>query len=68
MRRISRRHSVMVAVALLLLAAPASAATSSKDGGSISLVAYSTPKEAYGQIIAAFQNMNLRNEFGPSVN
>src|SRR5437588_1276234 len=55
MRRISRRHSVMVAVALLLLAAPASAATSSKDGGSISLVAYSTPKEAYGQIIAAFQ-------------
>jgi len=54
MRRISWKH-VGIAAAALIAAAPASAATSSKDGGSISLVAYSTPKEAYGQIISAFQ-------------
>ena len=54
MRRISWRHAALAAAALAL-AAPASAATGAKDGGSISLVAYSTPKEAYGQIIPAFQ-------------
>jgi sulfate/thiosulfate transport system substrate-binding protein len=55
MRRISRKHIGAAAAAALVAAAPAAAATGSKDGGSISLVAYSTPKEAYGQIISAFQ-------------
>jgi sulfate transport system substrate-binding protein len=56
MRGIRRRNTIRAAAALLLVAAaPASAATSSKAGGSISLVAYSTPKEAYGEIISAFQ-------------
>ena len=55
MTRISWRHVVTAGVAALAAAAPATAATGSKDGGSISLVAYSTPKEAYGQIISAFQ-------------
>src|SRR5438132_904976 len=55
MRRISWRHVVAAGVAALAAAAPATAATGAKDGGSISLVAYSTPKEAYGQIISAFQ-------------
>jgi sulfate/thiosulfate transport system substrate-binding protein len=55
MERISVRHVLMAGAAALLLAAPASGATSTKEGGSISLVAYSTPKEAYGQIISAFQ-------------
>ena len=58
MRLISGRHGVGVATVLLAALAliPAAAsATSTKEGGSISLVAYSTPKEAYGQIISAFQ-------------
>jgi sulfate transport system substrate-binding protein len=54
MRRISWRHGAVLATALAV-AAPAAAATGAKAGGSISLVAYSTPKEAYGQIIPAFQ-------------
>src|SRR5438270_5744636 len=58
MRLTSGRHGVGVATVLLAALAliPAAApATSTKEGGSISLVAYSTPKEAYGQIISAFQ-------------
>src|SRR5205085_4920176 len=41
-------------------------------GGSISLVAYSTPKEAYGQIISAFQKtkadkgVDFTQSYGPS--
>jgi sulfate/thiosulfate-binding protein len=52
-----RRTWIPVAAlaAALVLATQAGAVTGSKDGGSISLVAYSTPKEAYGQIISAFQ-------------
>src|SRR5256885_12924083 len=55
MRRIRWKHVSATAAAALVAAAPAAAATGAKDGGSISLVAYSTPKEAYGQIISAFQ-------------
>jgi sulfate/thiosulfate transport system substrate-binding protein len=58
MRLIRRRHGAAVAAVLLsaLALVPAAApGTSTKDGGGISLVAYSTPKEAYGQIISAFQ-------------
>ena len=51
-----KRHTAAAAiVAALVLAPQVPAATSTKEGGSISLVAYSTPKEAYGQIISAFQ-------------
>jgi len=63
MGRISRRHGAVVA-AVLAIAAPAGAATGTKDGGSISLVAYSTPKEAYGQIIPAFQKTKAGNGVG----
>ena len=53
MERISVRHVLIAGAAVLLLAAPASGATSTKEGGSISLVAYSTPKEAYAALIPA---------------
>src|SRR2546421_2354043 len=58
MRRISGKHGAAIATAVvagLVLIPQAMTATSTKEGGSISLVAYSTPKEAYGQIISAFQ-------------
>ena len=58
MRRISGKHGAAVAAAVLaglVLIPPAMTTTSTKEGGSISLVAYSTPKEAYGQLISAFQ-------------
>jgi sulfate transport system substrate-binding protein len=54
----SIRRSLVAAAALTaaaVLAPQALAATGARDGSSISLVAYSTPKEAYGQIISAFQ-------------
>jgi sulfate/thiosulfate transport system substrate-binding protein len=38
-----------------VLASSASATTREARGGSVALVAYSTPKEAYGQIISEFQ-------------
>src|SRR5436190_2311317 len=63
MGRISRRHGAVVA-AVLAIAAPAGAATGTKDGGSISLVSYPTPKEAYGQIIPAFQKTKAGNGVG----
>src|SRR5436309_15094542 len=72
MERISVRHVLIAGAAVLLLAAPASGATSTKEGGSISLVAYSTPKEAYGQIISAFQKtkadkgVDFTQSYGPS--
>src|SRR2546430_7603225 len=47
-----RRISLIVVVALLC---PALAAGASRDV-KLSLVAYSTPREAYGQLIPAFQN------------
>jgi sulfate/thiosulfate-binding protein len=54
-----RRISLALLVALLL---PAMAAGASKDT-KLALVAYSTPKEAYGQLITAFQ----RTQAGKSV-
>src|ERR671929_638685 len=47
---------IVVVVAAGLLLTSAGAAT---KGGSISLVAYSTPKEAYGQLIQAFQKTKV---------
>ena len=43
---------------ILVLAATASAASTS---GTISLVAYSTPRDAYTQLIPAFQNTSAGN-------
>jgi sulfate/thiosulfate-binding protein len=56
MARIKR--SWLVGLVALLAAATAGSgagATRTENGGSVALVAYSTPKEAYGQIISAFQ-------------
>jgi sulfate transport system substrate-binding protein len=43
-------------IALPLVALLAGSAAGSSKGTTISLVAYSTPKDAYGKIISAFQN------------
>ncbi len=51
----------MLGVALL-----AGSAAGASKGGSVDLVAYSTPKDAYGKIIAAFQKTSAGN--GTSVN
>ena len=42
-------------IALLGVGLLASSAAGASKGGSVALVAYSTPKDAYGQIISAFQ-------------
>src|SRR4051812_50139014 len=68
-----------IATALALLAAiPAiaacgsSASSSSGGGGKLSLVAYSTPKEAYAALIPAFnktfqgKGVSFTQSFGPS--
>src|SRR6266496_4969393 len=52
-----RRISLALLIALLL---PALAAGASKDT-KLTLVAYSTPKDAYGQLISAFQNTKAGN-------
>jgi sulfate transport system substrate-binding protein len=52
-----RRISLALLIALLL---PALAAGASKDT-KLTLVAYSTPKEAYGQLITAFQKTKAGN-------
>src|SRR6476661_5379534 len=52
-----RRISLALFIALLL---PALAAGASKDT-KLTLVAYSTPKEAYGQLITAFQKTKAGN-------
>src|SRR5438309_5755641 len=52
-----RRISLALLVGLFL---PALAAGSSKDT-KLTLVAYSTPKDAYGQLISAFQKTSAGN-------
>src|SRR5712691_6162480 len=52
-----RRISLALLLALLL---PALAAGASKDT-KLTLVAYSTPKDAYGQLISAFQKTKAGN-------
>jgi sulfate transport system substrate-binding protein len=47
--------AVPLAATALALAACGGGSSSKSGGGSLSLVAYSTPKEAYAQIIPAFQ-------------
>jgi sulfate/thiosulfate-binding protein len=53
-------------IALFGIAVLAGSATGASSGGSIDLVAYSTPKDAYGKIISAFQK--TRGGSGTSFN
>jgi sulfate/thiosulfate transport system substrate-binding protein len=48
-------------IALLGVALLAGSATGASKGGSINLVAYSTPKDAYGKVISAFQKTQAGN-------
>jgi sulfate/thiosulfate transport system substrate-binding protein len=45
----------IICIALIGVALFAGSAAGASKGGSVSLVAYSTPKDAYGKIISAFQ-------------
>jgi sulfate/thiosulfate transport system substrate-binding protein len=45
----------VICIALIGVALLAGSAAGASKGGSVSLVAYSTPKDAYGKIISAFQ-------------
>jgi sulfate/thiosulfate transport system substrate-binding protein len=45
----------IICIALIGVALLAGSAAGASKGGSVSLVAYSTPKDAYGKIISAFQ-------------
>src|SRR5919204_3085198 len=51
-------------IALLGMALLAGSAAGASPGGSIDLVAYSTPKDAYGKIISAFQKTKAGNGVG----
>src|SRR3954453_15782451 len=48
-------------IALLGTALLAGSAAGASQGGSVDLVAYSTPKDAYGKTIAAFQKTQAGN-------
>src|SRR6476661_5473199 len=48
-------------IALLGVGLLAGSAAGASKGGSVALVAYSTPKDAYGQIISAFQKTAAGN-------
>ena len=48
-------------IALIGIGLLASTAAGASKGGSVALVAYSTPKDAYGQIISAFQKTSAGN-------
>src|SRR4029453_16972080 len=48
-------------IALLGVALLTGSASGASKGGSVSLVAYSTPKDAYGKIISAFQKTRAGN-------
>src|SRR5262245_34917090 len=45
-----------ICLAFVVAAALAGTASGASQGGSVDLVAYSTPKDAYGKIIQAFQS------------
>jgi sulfate/thiosulfate-binding protein len=71
MRSISRRWGCVIAVAMAGAVAIATAGAAA-SGKSIALVAYSTPKDAYSQIIPAFQKtkaghgVSFSQSYGPS--
>jgi len=48
-------------IALIAVALLAGSASGASTGGSIDLVAYSTPKDAYGKIVSAFQKTTAGN-------
>ncbi len=48
-------------IALAGVALAAGSAAGATKGGSVALVAYSTPKDAYGQIISSFQKTSVGN-------
>src|SRR5438046_836362 len=50
-----RRHSLAVLLVLVVAATLAAAAGAHRNSVTISLVAYSTPREAYGKLIPLFQ-------------
>jgi sulfate transport system substrate-binding protein len=72
MRGISRSVVVVVVGAVVAATALLASAGGATKGGSISLVAYSTPTVAYGQIIPAFQKtaagrgVSFSQSYGPS--
>ncbi|MFL5920754.1 MAG: sulfate ABC transporter substrate-binding protein [Gaiellaceae bacterium] len=51
----------IICIALLGVALLAGSAAGASKGGSVSLVAYSTPKDAYGKIISGFQKTSAGN-------
>jgi sulfate/thiosulfate transport system substrate-binding protein len=51
----------LIWIALLAVGLMAGSAAGASKGGSVDLVAYSTPKEAYGKIITAFQKTGAGN-------
>src|SRR6266700_1238073 len=69
MKRISKHWAI---VAVIAVAASLGAAGATAGGKTLALVAYSTPKDAYSQIIPAFQKtsagkgVNFNQSYGPS--
>src|SRR6188472_3320616 len=53
-----------IGIGLILAGVLAGSAGGATRGGSVDLVAYSTPKDAYGQIISAFQKTAAGNGVG----
>src|SRR5256714_11541905 len=72
MRGISRNVGLVVVGAVIAATALLASAGAATKGGSISLVAYSTPNVAYSQIIPAFQKttagkgVSFSQSYGPS--
>jgi sulfate transport system substrate-binding protein len=72
MRGISRSFVLAVVGAVVAATALLASAGAATKGGSISLVAYSTPNVAYGQIVPAFQKtaagkgVSFSQSYGPS--
>jgi sulfate/thiosulfate transport system substrate-binding protein len=54
----------IICIALAGVALLAGSATGASRSGSVDLVAYSTPKDAYGKIIAAFQKTKAESDTG----
>src|SRR5256885_10536783 len=61
-----------ICLALVLVGILAGSAAGASQSGSVDLVAYSTPKDAYGKIISAFQStsagqgVNFTQSYGAS--
>src|SRR5581483_6637887 len=72
MRKILPRFLAVALAAAVLVATVAGCGGSSSSGNKLSLVAYSTPKEAYGALIPAFKKtpqgkgVTFSESYGPS--